>query len=310
MKHAWIDTQRSAFPLPVLCDALSVSQSGFRAWQAGGTPERKRLTDGQALVLIRTIHQEVRQAYGARRIHAELRGRGYRIGLPRIERLMRENGIRARHKRRYKVTTDSRHSLPVAPNVLDHHFAPEAPNRVWTGDITYIATAEGWLYLAVVIDLLNREVIGWSIKSRMTTDLVLDAPSARTGGAVPLRPWQPVRQSCLPGPSGHLRHARIDVAQGQLLGQRPDRELLQQPQERAGAWRALRDARRGGQRPVPVHRRVLQPEPSPLHPGIPVPDHVPAELDRTTGSARKGSIRATGWKAENVGHLTDRKPAR
>ena len=82
MKYAWIDTQRSAFPLPVLCDALSVSQSGFRAWQAGGTPERKRLTDGQALVLIRTIHQEVRQAYGARRIHAELSGRGYRIGRP------------------------------------------------------------------------------------------------------------------------------------------------------------------------------------------------------------------------------------
>ena len=105
-------------------------------------------------------------------------------------------------------------------------------------------------------------------------------------------------------PAWPLRHARIDVAQGQLLGQRADRELLQQPQERAGAWRALGDARRGGQRPVPVHRRVLQPEPSPLHPGIPVPDHVPAELDRTTGSARKGSIRATGWKAENVGHLT------
>jgi len=177
VKYAWIDTQRSAFPLPVLCDALSVSQSGFRAWQAGGTPERKRLTDGQALVLIRTIHQEVRQAYGARRIYAELRGRGYRIGLPRIERLMRENGIRARHKRRYKVTTDSKHSLPVAANVLDRHFMPDAPNRVWTGDITYIATAEGWLYLAVVIDLFNREVIGWSIKPWMTTDLVLDALS-------------------------------------------------------------------------------------------------------------------------------------
>lgn len=93
---------------------MIVSQSGFRAWQGGATPDRRRLTDGQALVLIRTIHQEVRQAYGARRIHAELRGRDYRIGLPRIERLMRENGIRARHKRHYKATTDSRHSLPVA----------------------------------------------------------------------------------------------------------------------------------------------------------------------------------------------------
>ena len=177
MKYAWIEKQRRSFPLPVLCDALSVSPSGFRAWQAGGTADRKRLTDAQALVLIRTLHQEVRQAYGARRIHAELRGRGYRIGLPRIERLMRENGIRARHKRRYKATTDSRHSLPVAANVLDRRFAPDAPNRVWTGDITYIATAEGWLYLAVVIDLFNREVIGWSIKPRMTTDLVLDALS-------------------------------------------------------------------------------------------------------------------------------------
>ena len=177
MKYAWIETQRSTFPLPVLCDALSVSQSGFRAWLSGGTRERKRLTDAQALVLIRTIHQEVQQAYGSRRIHAELRGRGYRIGLTRIERLMRDHGIRARHKRRYKATTDSRHSLPVAANVLDRHFAPDAPNRVWTGDITYIATAEGWLYLAVVIDLFNREVIGWSIKPRMTTDLVLNALS-------------------------------------------------------------------------------------------------------------------------------------
>jgi hypothetical protein len=239
VKYAWIEKQRRFFPLPILCETLSVSQSGFRAWQAGGTPDRQRLTDAQALVLIRTIHQEVRQAYGARRIHAELRGRGHRIGLPRIERLMRENGIRARHKRRYKATTDSRHSLPVAANVLDRHFAPDAPNRVWTGDITYIATAEGWLYLAVVIDLFNREVIGWLVDQvahddPLGTGCAVDGvvpPSARTWGAVPLRPRKPIRQSCLPSPPGYLRHVRIDVAQGQLLGQRPHRELLQQPQE-------------------------------------------------------------------------------
>ncbi len=91
--------------------------------------------------------------------------------------MMRENGIQARHKRRFKATTDSKHSLPVSANVLDRRFAPAAPNQVWTGDITYVATAEGWLYLAVVIDLFNREVIGWPIKPRMTTDLVLDALS-------------------------------------------------------------------------------------------------------------------------------------
>lgn len=88
---------------------------------------------------------------------------------------MRDNGIRARHKRRFKATTDSKHALPVAPNVLARNFTPQAPNRVWTGDITYIQTGEGWLYLAVVLDLFNREVVGWSIKPRMTADIVTDA---------------------------------------------------------------------------------------------------------------------------------------
>jgi transposase InsO family protein len=88
---------------------------------------------------------------------------------------MRENGIRARHKRRFKATTDSKHSMPVAPNLLARDFTPQAPNRVWTGDITYIQTGEGWLYLAIVLDLFNREVVGWSIKPRMTADIVTDA---------------------------------------------------------------------------------------------------------------------------------------
>jgi putative transposase len=92
-----------------------------------------------------------------------------------VERLMRENGIRARHKRRYQATTDSKHRLPVAPNLLNRNFAPPAPNQSWSADITYIWTDEGWLYLAVVLDLFNREVVGWSIKPRMTTDIVLDA---------------------------------------------------------------------------------------------------------------------------------------
>src|SRR3970040_1425046 len=99
--------------------------------------------------------------------------------LPRLaargDRLMREQGIRARHKRRYKATTDSKHALPVADNRLNRHFTPTAPNQVWTADMTYLWTAEGWLYLAVVLDLFNREVVGWSIKPRMTADIVTDA---------------------------------------------------------------------------------------------------------------------------------------
>lgn len=175
MKYAWIDVQTERYALAELCGALDVSISGFRAWKRGGTPQRKRLTEKQTLAMIRAIHAEFKGAYGSPRIVRELRQRGYTASKERVERLMREHGIRARHKRRYRVTTDSKHGLPVAPNLLDRNFEPAAPNRVWTADITYLWTDEGWLYLAVVLDLFNREVIGWSIKPRMTTDLVTDA---------------------------------------------------------------------------------------------------------------------------------------
>jgi len=175
VKYAWIDAQRREYPLPEMCEVLAVSVSGYRAWRRGGQPGRTRLTDAQAVALMRSIHAEVKGAYGSRRMHRELRDRDHRIGLGRIERLMREHAIRARHKRRYKATTDSRHTLPVADNLLARQFTPEAPNRVWTGDITYIQTGEGWMYLAIVLDLFNREVIGWSIKPRMTADIVTDA---------------------------------------------------------------------------------------------------------------------------------------
>jgi putative transposase len=175
VKYAWIDAQRADYPLPDMCEVLAVSASGYRAWRRGGTAGSTRLSDAQAVALMKAIHAEVKGAYGSRRMYLELKGRGHRIGLARIERLMREHGIRARHKRRYKATTDSKHSMPVADNLLQRNFTPEAPNRVWTGDITYITTDEGWLYLAVVLDLFNREVVGWSIKSRMTADIVTDA---------------------------------------------------------------------------------------------------------------------------------------
>lgn len=175
MKYAWIDAQRAEYPLPDMCETLGVSASGYRAWSRGGTPDSTRLSDPQAVALMRAIHAQVKAAYGSRRMHRELQGRGHRIGLTRVERLMREHGIRARHKRRFRATTDSKHSMPVADNLLARDFSPAVPNRVWTGDITYIATDEGWLYLAVVLDLFNREVIGWSIKPRMTADIVTDA---------------------------------------------------------------------------------------------------------------------------------------
>jgi transposase InsO family protein len=175
VKYAWIDTQGKAFELARMCDALEVSVSGFRAWKRGGTPDRKRLTDSQMLALIRAIHAELKGAYGSPRMVRELRDRGFSASKERVERLMRENGIRARHKRRFKVTTDSKHGLPVAPNLLDRNFTPTGPDQVYSSDITYLWTDEGWLYLAIVLDLFNREVIGWSLKPRMTTDIVVDA---------------------------------------------------------------------------------------------------------------------------------------
>jgi putative transposase len=174
VKYAWIDAQHE-FALAEKCTVLGVSISGYRAWKRGGKPGRRRLTDSQMLALIQSIHAELKGAYGSPRMVLELRARGLSASKGRGERLMRENGIRARHKRRYKVTTDSKHGLPVADNLLDRNFTPAAPNQVWTSDITYLWTDEGWLYLAIVLDLFNREVVGWSLKPRMTADIVTDA---------------------------------------------------------------------------------------------------------------------------------------
>ena len=175
MKYAWIDAQQKDYGLDALCQVLDVSESGYRAWKHGGKPYRKRLTDAQMLTLIQAIHAEFKGAYGSPRMVRELRARGYPASKERVERLMQENGIKAKHKRRFKVTTDSKHNLPIAPNLLERNFSPSAPNQVWASDITYLWTDEGWLYLAIVLDLFNREVIGWSLKPRMTADIVADA---------------------------------------------------------------------------------------------------------------------------------------
>ena len=175
MKYAWIDTQRPYYAVSEMCPVLSVSVSGYRAWKRGGTGVRCRLSEAQMLALIQAIHIEFKASYGSPRMTRELRARGYPAGEERVACLMRENGIKARHKRRFKVTTDRQHKLPIAPNLLGRDFTPAAPNQVWTADITYLWTEEGWLYLAIVLDLFNREVVGWSLKPRMTADIVTDA---------------------------------------------------------------------------------------------------------------------------------------
>jgi putative transposase len=175
VKYAWIERHRSLYPLSLMCTLLTVSVNGFRAWLRGGSGNHERAREAQLVVMMRAIHAEVKCAYGSPRMYDELRARGFRVGKTRVERLMREHGIRARHKRRFKATTDSKHALPVAANLLERNFAPAAPNQSWSADLTYVWTDEGWLYVAVVLDLFNREVVGWAIKERMSSDIVIDA---------------------------------------------------------------------------------------------------------------------------------------
>ena len=134
-----------------------------------------RMSDERLMVEIRAIHAEVRQEYGWPKMWKELVARGHRVGKERVRRLMQKHGIRARCKRKFVVTTDSKHHLPIAPDLLQRNFSPSAPNQVWTGDITYIATDEGWLYLAAVIDLFSRQVVGWAFGETMTSELIISA---------------------------------------------------------------------------------------------------------------------------------------
>src|SRR6202041_498487 len=178
MKYAFIERNRRVWPISVQCRVLGVSVSGYHEHFARrrNILERRHLSDEAVLVHIRAVFAENRGAYGWPRIWRELRDRGVRIGKQRVQRLMQWHGIRARGKRRFRVTTtDSRHGLPIAPNLLNRNFAMAAPNRAWTGDITYIPTNEGWLFLAVVIDLFSRRVVGWSMQSEMHSNLVIDA---------------------------------------------------------------------------------------------------------------------------------------
>lgn len=178
MKYAFIERHRRIWPIRVQCRVLRVSVSGFHQHRARcrRVAERRHLSDRALLAHISAVYAEHRGAYGWPRIWRELVQCGIRVGKQRVQRLMQQHGIRARGKRKFRVvTTDSGHDLPIAPNLLDRNFAARAPNQAWTGDITYIATDEGWLFLAVVIDLFSRKVVGWSMREDLHRSLVIDA---------------------------------------------------------------------------------------------------------------------------------------
>lgn len=174
MRFALIDAEKAHYPVDVLCAVLEVSRSGYYAWKRRPAPARAK-ADEQLGVEIVAAHRRSRGTYGSPRVHADLRAKGLRVGKKRVERLMREKGIAAQRKRRFRRTTDSNHQSPIAPNVLERDFTQEAPNQAWVTDVTYIFTAEGWLYLAVMIDLFSRRVVGWATSDTNDRGLALEA---------------------------------------------------------------------------------------------------------------------------------------
>jgi putative transposase len=174
VRYRFIKEHEGRFPVSSLCRALQVSRSGYSVWR--NRPESHRTRQEQELLAcIRATHQESRGTYGSPRIHQELRAGNRACSRNRVARIMRKYQITARPLRRSVKTTDSSHSLPVASNLLEQQFSVEKPNTHWSADITYLWTGEGWLYLAVVLDLYSRRVVGWSLKDTLDRSLVLSA---------------------------------------------------------------------------------------------------------------------------------------
>ena len=174
MNYQLIEHHKREFPIVLLCNVLGVSESGFYAWRKRPACQRKR-EDAQLTQEIRQVFVTHRGRYGSPRIHMELQDRGRRIARKRVARLMREADISARRKQRRVLTTRRDASHPVAPNLLNREFTATEPNKKWATDITYIATAQGWLYLAVILDLYSRAVVGWSMSASCDEELVAKA---------------------------------------------------------------------------------------------------------------------------------------
>lgn len=290
MKYAFIQRHRRVWPISVQCRVLQVSVAGYHEHvvrRAGNAP-RRHLSDDALLVHIKAIHAETRASYGWPRTWKALLARGIRVGKERVQTLMQQHAIRARGKRRFKVTTDSRHGLPAAPNRLNCAFTVAAPDRVWVGDITAIATDPGWLFLAVVIDLFSRQVVGWSLRPDMARAIVIDAlrmawfkrhPARDAGLIFHSDRGSPVCQPGFPHPAGRVRHHRLDEPARQLLGQRLQRDLVRLAEGGAAARPALHE-------PAPGQgcrhglAALVQPDPITLDAGVRQPDAVRRKLAR------------------------------
>jgi putative transposase len=180
VKFAFISAEKAWAPVSVLCRILGVTRSGFYAWEERG-PSEQAVDDQKLALEIAAIHKASGETYGSPRVHAELRAKGLEVSRKRVARLMRELGIKSLRKRRFRATTDSGHNLPVADNVLDRKFEVDAPDVAWVTDITYVWTDEGWLYLAAILDLFSRRVVGLATSERIDRALVIEALRVAVG---------------------------------------------------------------------------------------------------------------------------------
>jgi len=174
LRYAFIDRHRSENRVGRMCDALEVSRSGYYAWRGRPASQRSR-EDRRLEVEIRSEFRRSRETYGSPRIHEALQRKGIRCSRKRVFRLMRQGSLRPKKVRRFRKTTQAAETHPKAPNVLNREFRAGGPDMVWAGDITYLRTLDGWLYLAVIVDLFSRRIVGWAVSTRLTQDLALSA---------------------------------------------------------------------------------------------------------------------------------------
>ena len=232
MRVAWIHVEKATYAVRRLCRVLAVTPSGYYAWMHRLPSQRARDND-RLQVRIRAIHAASRGTYGSPRVHEQLTQEGCAVGRERVARLLRDMGLVGLPARRVRHTTDSTHGRPVAPNVLERHFETDHPNQRWTTDITFIWTWEGWLYLAVVLDLYARRVVGWAVQPHLQTELALEGAAAGAGATrarprsgAPFRSGLPVCRRGLSACAARAWDRLFDEPHGGLLGQRRHRELL------------------------------------------------------------------------------------
>ena len=306
MRFAFISEEKVAFPVAILCRVLAVSPSGYYASQ--GRPASLHARRDQDLSeRIASIHHGSRRRYGSPRVHADLKASGDRVGCKRVARLMRENKLVARCRRRFRTTTDSKHSFPIAPNVLERNFTALRPNQSWVTDITFLWTQQGWLYLAVILDLFSRRVVGWATSRNVDRHLALAAL------AMALRQRRPGSGLVHHSDRGSTyasddyrkaleagQHRMQHEPEGRLLGQRRGRELLRVPQARDGRHR--RPRKLGGSQHFHwrVHRRFLQPLPPSFGAQLQQPDRIRADTLSEESSVTKPSTKSGQLHGANL----------